>query len=876
MYPAGPGDRFCRKEGMANPPAVLLFPCSTLAHDDYPIPPKIPDPEPPVSVGWTPPSPWLGMVTKSRDTWSSSSNPQFLLTIATPAGKCSGEVHRRKHSLPNSSLSSVSPGLSFGADGRTSLKRHYSEVFPRDERTYVPPSPYERNSYDPRRSNTIATPGDVRYTQADPPVPMHSPEAAPPVSYSPSSLPYASPLSTGFGPAPDFAGYNIHTQLNPFPGQLSPIPTQSYGPSSSLTHQPTVAAASPHGTAGVAFLPSASSYNNTSPTSPSHTAQSHPQHHPSTSISAAATGNHPYGRGNMTRLDIPPGPLIPSPPNPYPGGGSGPVDDNSGFHNAQTRTSSTTIMHHEERTGFHVPQYYNPYGTDSQLDMQQQVGHDAGPTSAVDALGVDREWDMVPDAPRHEVMLPPATQDQAQPDLMDEDILMDGCSSAEQAARQAKTRQKFDEQKLVETNMTRRLKACCQRDPDDRDGTCKTCKTVSPNSKKVIHKIPCLRYKLTETVLYREGGLQLTKRWESNSLQIHNVGDWVTSASEIRTIELTLGICDEPIRLKVRKFAPKDGDVVHRHWVDGALKKKKELQPYALADVGATAKYYHDYVGKNCVDSFLKLAANKDPLIQKTYQMAVRHYRNLVLMENSELGRMDDPEIKFLHDLFRLVFAMRHTVGSSWICGIDKLDMEPEAKDTTYPLYNKVSTPRMILAQFDSINALKVLQPLRSKLLARLEEWVSSNRPTYWFTIYLSYFILLHEVSLACEDRYRHAIANSAGMRYTIPNFVTDLQYGANVMLAHWQYYKKDIDPLNLDIRAREKSQLNFLDAEQLMFIVQSHREAAKMQSDFDYIRETDFWEHPYFYVSQMFEIGWSPRRIWTVNYPGPDPRRLQ
>ena len=146
-------------------------------------------------------------------------------------------------------------------------------------------------------------------------------------------------------------------------------------------------------------------------------------------------------------------------------------------------------------------------------------------------------------------------------------------------------------------------------------------------SKKVIHRIPCLRYKLTEAVLHREGGLNLTLRWESNSLQLHNVGDWVNA--ETRAIKLTLGICDVPIDLTVRKFHPRDGDVLHRHWVDGCIKKKKMLEPYALADVSSFAKYFRQYVAKHASESVLKLVQESDSLIKNTYEMAGRHYRIL-------------------------------------------------------------------------------------------------------------------------------------------------------------------------------------------------------------------------------------------------------
>ena len=60
---------------------------------------------------------------------------------------------------------------------------------------------------------------------------------------------------------------------------------------------------------------------------------------------------------------------------------------------------------------------------------------------------------------------------------------------------------------------------------------------------------------------------------------------------------------------------------------------------------------------------------------------------------------------------------------------------------------------------------------------------------------------------------------------------MTELQRGANIILAHWHYYKKDFDPLNMDIRMREKTCLNFLTVEQLTFIVQSFRDAAKKRT---------------------------------------------
>ena len=93
--------------------------------------------------------------------------------------------------------------------------------------------------------------------------------------------------------------------------------------------------------------------------------------------------------------------------------------------------------------------------------------------------------------------------------------------------------------------------------------------------------------------------------------------------------------------------------------------------------------------------------------------------------------------------------------------GADTLGMHPKFDDKSYPLWGRVSTPRMIVAQFDSINA-KVVAPLRRKVLRTLEGLIKANRTQDWFTIYIAVFLLLHNVSTISADRRRHGRANGA------------------------------------------------------------------------------------------------------------------
>jgi len=99
--------------------------------------------------------------------------------------------------------------------------------------------------------------------------------------------------------------------------------------------------------------------------------------------------------------------------------------------------------------------------------------------------------------------------------------------------------------------------------------------------------------------------------------------------------------------------------------------------------------------------------------------------------------------------------------GSSWICGEETLGMEP-CRDPTYPLRNKLSLPRMIIAQFDSIQCDVILKRSGPSVLRQLLDFIYDNNPANWFTIYLVIFMLLHEISHSTKDRRRHAQQNRA------------------------------------------------------------------------------------------------------------------
>lgn len=227
----------------------------------------------------------------------------------------------------------------------------------------------------------------------------------------------------------------------------------------------------------------------------------------------------------------------------------------------------------------------------------------------------------------------------------------------------------------------------CLLDPENPEGDCVPCKTFSKTSKKTIHRSPCYRKKITDVVLYRKGGLGLTKRWEGTEMK--NVGDRVNSA-DIHTIAFTIGAYCEPIQVKVVRFEPRPGDATRRMWttnVDGALQwRYKELEPYCLVDIQEAASDFEKYITNNALDAFINRPNYEDPgdaypddeaIFERTYMLAVAHYMSLpvgdptsILVCYSDTAKDEvkageksmataNPEKRLLGHLFTLWFATR-------------------------------------------------------------------------------------------------------------------------------------------------------------------------------------------------------------------------
>ncbi|KAI1800439.1 hypothetical protein F4811DRAFT_29759 [Daldinia bambusicola] len=371
---------------------------------------------------------------------------------------------------------------------------------------------------------------------------------------------------------------------------------------------------------------------------------------------------------------------------------------------------------------------------------------------------------------------------------------------------ESRSRSRLSDEDRRETGNTRKLKKIkCKADPEDPRGVdCLTCREINLDSKKVIHRLPCLRWKLTEVTLFREGGLELTKRWVGTKMKDLGPRDWVNS-SEIRTIKMVMG-SSHPMLLTVKKFTPNDTDITWKNWVDAKGDKHRiDIEPYALASIWETSKRYEEYIfdyARPAVREYTEDHKVDEP-IRRTYRAALEYCQSCKDMSPGvKLGEIKNGIL--LEQYFYLWFAARNTLRSAFIVGEETLDMKA-IDNIDCPYHGTIPIPRMIPAQFDSLGH-RVLMRSRKLVLESLWKIMAGKNPDHFYFVYLIVFMLLHEVSFTCADRLRRAKDNKCSeYRYDLAKFVEELQEGANNILSHWHYYKRDVNDLVTEIESEDK-----------------------------------------------------------------------
>ena len=127
-----------------------------------------------------------------------------------------------------------------------------------------------------------------------------------------------------------------------------------------------------------------------------------------------------------------------------------------------------------------------------------------------------------------------------------------------------------------------------------------------------------------------------------------------------------------------------------------------------------------------------------------------------MLMLFSHVGQNDDVRL-LLQEVFQLWVAIRMESQSERICGEETLGMQPQFLDEEVDTFGTVSIPPIMSAQIELLTTTRILIPMRTSILRRLQRLIQANKLKNWFPTYLSVFILLHSCSILTRDENRAA-----------------------------------------------------------------------------------------------------------------------
>lgn len=210
-------------------------------------------------------------------------------------------------------------------------------------------------------------------------------------------------------------------------------------------------------------------------------------------------------------------------------------------------------------------------------------------------------------------------------------------------AHKRKKRSRYVGRIREETGLTRQLNACvrcrmqrnrvgenvycsdifivdssqCIPDPTNPTGPCKPCQE---NQARII-RLPCLRYKITDSILFRTG-LDYMPFYKRHPMVGPKFGDFhlvkIWESNITRFLDITQDRGPVPLTLEVRQFAvPFEENAFD-------LKGRGMYDiPWAIADVNGAVKAINDYADANMLSYLDALLDKSNPLVWDVFQAAI-------------------------------------------------------------------------------------------------------------------------------------------------------------------------------------------------------------------------------------------------------------
>jgi hypothetical protein len=358
-----------------------------------------------------------------------------------------------------------------------------------------------------------------------------------------------------------------------------------------------------------------------------------------------------------------------------------------------------------------------------------------------------------------------------------------------------------------------------------------------------MSRLPCLRYKISDSTLFRTG-LDYMPFYKKHPMTGPSYGDfhikqqWTGAQSKF----LCLGqLGSSSFQVEVEEFVPPDDQS------DVDLKGRPIYAvPWAISDPDTAMAAMNEYIDNNIGNYMEAYLDDSDTLVWDIFHAAYRASvfpipvgDHFVLRKKRVAHRFIYLQNPMLQKAIRLWVVCRF-IESRWRCWGDDAIAAANPQD---PFYDWESPPPYLDYQFTSIVIHRILGPLREEVLRDLQNIVNEHRPQDWYITFLTSFILLQNYEIQMLFQRQFAARRNAKVRkgdggrdvcafmrrqlteekvqYLDMALVRATNSGAKTILAHFHYCCKGQHPFleKFDWEAARTRRMARLDAEQSSFM---------------------------------------------------------
>jgi len=237
-----------------------------------------------------------------------------------------------------------------------------------------------------------------------------------------------------------------------------------------------------------------------------------------------------------------------------------------------------------------------------------------------------------------------------------------------------------------------------------------------------------------------------------------------------KVVELSQGLTPNRLKIRLDRYQPKDTDKQYYLWFNNeGVQQKYHTPAYGIENLGVAQHAIEGFLRDNSevyIEAHLKDATE---ITRKTFHTAQQNKVSFISYL-PELLSNDCQHLPLVERALKLWVGCRFIEDPWSIVGNETLSQVLDPNPAC-PYHTKIPVPPIVDLQLDLIVINELLQPELKKILKMLKTLLESSDPwNNWFEIYLSYFILLHNVELTMAHDAWFVRRNNLKVRSSLPH----------------------------------------------------------------------------------------------------------